>query len=106
MTLPFTLTFSFLIEKLLITLKILYFLAAMRNKFRISKHLYQEFYKNLVRKKLSDFLLEEERRATVKAKRTLPKQSEASVQTVSSIVSSPALMSSISRPEPMESDEE
>ena len=41
----------------------------MRIKYRINGNHYPEFYKNLVRKKLSDFLLEEERRCRVKAKR-------------------------------------
>lgn len=44
-------------------------LDAMRIKYRINGNHYPEFYKNLVRKKLSDFLLEEERRCCVKAKR-------------------------------------
>ena len=47
---------------------------AMRIKYRINEYHYQEFYKNLVRKKLSDFLLEEERRCRAKAKRNLLRQ--------------------------------
>lgn len=45
--------------------------SAMRVKYRIGEHHYQEFYKNLVRKKLGDFLLEEERRARIKSRRVL-----------------------------------
>ena len=41
----------------------------MRVKYRINSHHHQHFYKTLVRKKLSDFLLEEERRDKMKAKR-------------------------------------
>ena len=50
------------------------FLGALRIKYRINEHRYQEFYKNLVRKKLSDFLLEEERRYRLKAKRAQLRQ--------------------------------
>ena len=46
----------------------------MRIKYRINEYHYQEFYKNLVRKKLSDFLLEEERRCRAKAKRNSLRQ--------------------------------
>ena len=43
--------------------------ATMRIKYRINPYHYQDFYRNLVRKKLSDFLLEKERRSKTKAKR-------------------------------------
>jgi hypothetical protein len=52
----------------------LVFLEAMRIKYRINEYHYQEFYKNLVRKKLSDFLLEEERRCRAKVKRNALRQ--------------------------------
>ena len=45
------------------------FLDAMRVKYCINSHHYQDFYKTSVRKKLSDFLLEEERRDKMRAKR-------------------------------------
>lgn len=41
----------------------------MCNKYLINKHRYDDFYKLMVRKKLSDFLLEEERRVINKPKR-------------------------------------
>jgi hypothetical protein len=53
---------------------IFFVLEAMRIKYRINEYHYQEFYKNLVRKKLSDFLLEEERRCRAKAKRNSLRQ--------------------------------
>ena len=56
------------------TFLFLVFLEAMRIKYRINEYHYQEFYKNLVRKKLSDFLLEEERRCRAKAKRNVLRQ--------------------------------
>ncbi|CAF4305158.1 unnamed protein product, partial [Rotaria magnacalcarata] len=54
----------------------LFYLAAIRVKYRINEHHYEDFYKHLVRKKLSDFLLEEERRNTTKAKRLRTQQQE------------------------------
>ena len=54
----------------------------MRIKYRINEHHYQEFYKNLVRKKLSDFLLEEERRCRAKAKRCELRQAASTIAAV------------------------
>lgn len=70
----------------------------MRIKFRINTHLYQEFYKNLVRKKLSDFLLEEERRESKKMKCDRVQQQEESTQTSACTISWPTSMPRINIP--------
>jgi hypothetical protein len=68
----------------------------MRNKYRINKHLYPDFYKNLVRKKLSDFLLEEERRDLKQVKRIKVQQQslETSTHTILCPTSMPNINSS------------
>ena len=76
----------------------------MRIKFRINKLRYEDFYTHLVRKKLSDFLLEEERREPKKAKRQLSRQPEPSIKASNSIVSCPSLISDSSTP--MANDEQ
>ncbi|CAF1932787.1 unnamed protein product [Rotaria magnacalcarata] len=60
---------------------------AIRVKYRINAHHYEDFYKHLVRKKLSDFLLEEERRDTTKAKRLRTQQQETDDTSASTTIS-------------------
>jgi hypothetical protein len=78
----------------------------MRIKFRINTNLYHEFYKNLVRKKLSDFLLEEERRESKKVKHDPAQQQEESMGTSACTISCPTSMSSINLPTARTNDEQ